>query len=69
MAFHHRRKLRSVLRLLVTANVVPSSPILVTLMTEEIRSAETSVLTRTTLRNIPKEGILHSHSRETSNLT
>jgi hypothetical protein len=33
-----------VLRLLITANVVPSSPILVTLMTEAIRSSETSVL-------------------------
>jgi hypothetical protein len=38
--------LRSVRRLLVTANVVPSSPILVTLMMEVIRSSETSVLTR-----------------------
>jgi hypothetical protein len=37
---------------LVTANVVPSSPILVTLMTEAIRSSATSVLTRATLRNI-----------------
>jgi hypothetical protein len=35
--------LRSVRRLLVTANVVPSSPILVTLMNEAIRSSETSV--------------------------
>jgi hypothetical protein len=38
--------LRSVLRLLVTANVVPSSPILVTLMVEELRSSETSAITR-----------------------
>jgi hypothetical protein len=37
--------LLSVLRLLVTANVVPSSPILVTLIMGEIRSSETSVLT------------------------
>jgi predicted hotdog family 3-hydroxylacyl-ACP dehydratase len=35
--------LRSVRRLLVTANVVPSSPILVTLMKEALRSSETSV--------------------------
>jgi hypothetical protein len=35
--------LRSLLRLLVTANVVPSSPILVTPMMEAIRSSETSV--------------------------
>jgi hypothetical protein len=44
--------LRSVLRLLVTANVVPSSPILVTLMMEAIRSSETSAHTRATWRNI-----------------
>jgi hypothetical protein len=34
--------------LLVTASVVPSSPILVTLMMELLHSAETSVLTRAT---------------------
>jgi hypothetical protein len=33
---------RSMLRLLVTANVVSSSPILFTLITEEISSSETS---------------------------
>jgi hypothetical protein len=38
----------SVLRLLVTANIVPSSPILVTLMMEAISFSETSVLTRAT---------------------
>jgi hypothetical protein len=37
--------LRSVLRLLVTASVVPSSPIIVTLMKEALSSSETSVLT------------------------
>jgi hypothetical protein len=47
--------------LLVTANIVPSSPILVTLMMEEIRSSETLVLTRVTWHNIPEDGILHSH--------
>jgi hypothetical protein len=35
--------LRIALRLPVTANVVPSSPIFVTLMMEAIRSFETSV--------------------------
>jgi hypothetical protein len=35
-------------RLLVTANVAPTSPI----------------LTRVTWRNIPEDGILHSHRRE-----
>jgi hypothetical protein len=56
--------LRSVLQLLVTANVVPSSPILVTVMMESIRSFETSVLTRATRRHIPRGGILHSRNRE-----
>jgi hypothetical protein len=45
-----------VLQLLVAANV-PSSPILVTLMMEAIRSSETSVPTRATRRNITKGGI------------
>jgi hypothetical protein len=56
--------LRSVLRLLVAACVVPSSPIFVTLMLEIIRSSETSILTRATRRNIPRDGIFHSPRRE-----
>jgi hypothetical protein len=50
--------LSSVLRLLVTADVVPSSPILVTLTIEAIHSSKTIVLTRATRRNIPEDGML-----------
>jgi hypothetical protein len=53
--------LRSVRRLLVTANV-PSSPILVTLMMEALSSSETSVVA--TRRKISEDAILHSHRRE-----
>jgi hypothetical protein len=45
--------LRSVRRLLATANAVPSSQILVTLMMEALRYFGTSVLTIAICRNIP----------------
>jgi hypothetical protein len=55
---------RRTLRRIVTANVVPSSPILVTLMMLALRSFEMHVLTRAARRNIPEAAILHSHRNE-----
>jgi hypothetical protein len=60
----NQRKLRrNARRLLVTSNV-PSSPIIVTLMMGTTRSSETSDFAGSTRRNIPEDGILHSHRRE-----
>jgi hypothetical protein len=62
---HHLR----VLRLLVTANTAPSSPILVILIMEVIHPSEKTVLTSATQRNIPEHGILHNHCHESLGLT
>jgi hypothetical protein len=61
--------LRSVRRLLVTASVGPSSPILVTLMKEALSSSETWVLIRATRRNIQKTPFLIVTAVKTSNIT
>jgi hypothetical protein len=55
---HHGDKNRRI------ANVFPSSPILITLNMEVIRSSETTVLTRATRRNVPEDNVLYSHRRE-----
>jgi hypothetical protein len=52
------------LPLIIIANVVASSPVLVTLMMVAIPSSETSVHTKATRRNTPEDDIVPSHCRE-----
>jgi hypothetical protein len=58
-----------VLRLLVTANIVPSSQNLIILMTKAISSSETPVPIRATWRNIRKTAFFTVTSVQISNLT
>jgi hypothetical protein len=58
------RRTCSMLQLVVTADVVPRSLILFTLMMKAIRSSETLVGTRATRRHIPEDGIFRIHRRE-----
>jgi hypothetical protein len=61
--------LRCVLRLLATANVVPSSPIHISVMMEAIRSSETRVTKNATRRHIPEMTFFIVTAVKTSNLT
>jgi hypothetical protein len=62
LAITNNRKvvLPGMLRLSITVNVVPSSPILVTLVMESIIYSKMSVLAIASRHNIPKDGIPYS---------
>jgi hypothetical protein len=59
-----KKRHRWLCRLLGMAKIIPSSPILVTLMMEAICSSETSFIKWATRRNLLEGGILHSHRRK-----
>jgi hypothetical protein len=61
--------LRSVRRLLVRANVVSSSLILVTMIMEALSSSETSVVTTATRGLIPEDNIAVRNPRSTRQQT
>jgi hypothetical protein len=56
----NRNRISQLLRLLLTANVIPSSPILVTLLKEAKYYSDTSVFTGVTRLNISEDGIIQS---------
>jgi hypothetical protein len=67
-ATNNRQTLRRNTKLLVAASVVPSSPILVTLLKEVLGSSETSDLTRATDVTSQKTPLFIVTTLKTSNL-
>jgi hypothetical protein len=61
--------LRNLLQFAVNAKVVPTTPILVTLMIEAKIFSETSAHSRATWCHITEDGNLHSHLSENLKLT